>query len=49
MTIGHEEVSDFFTTIQQKNNFNIITNHLILFGICEKCQGIAKINVESKE
>jgi Fe2+ or Zn2+ uptake regulation protein len=37
-TIGHEEVEDFFAAIQNKNHFNIITNHLILFGICENCQ-----------
>jgi Fur family transcriptional regulator, ferric uptake regulator len=39
MTIGHEEVKEFFTAVQDKNHFNIVTNHLILFGICEICQG----------
>jgi Fur family ferric uptake transcriptional regulator len=38
MTIGHEEVKEFFTAVHHKNHFNIITNHLILFGICEDCQ-----------
>jgi len=38
VTIGHEEVKDFFTAIHLKNHFNIVTNHLILFGICERCQ-----------
>lgn len=38
MTIGHEEVMDFFTAIQIKNHFNIMTNHLILFGTCVNCQ-----------
>ena len=37
-TIGDEEVRDFFTAVQQKNNFQIITNHLILFGLCENCR-----------
>jgi Fur family ferric uptake transcriptional regulator len=37
-TIGHAEVQDFFTAVQQKNHFNVVTNHLILFGICEHCQ-----------
>jgi Fur family transcriptional regulator, ferric uptake regulator len=37
-TIGDDEVRDFFTAVQQKNNFRVITNHLILFGICENCQ-----------
>lgn len=48
-TVGHEEVSDFFTTIQQKNHFNIITNHLILFGICEKCQVIPETPMSTTE
>jgi Fur family transcriptional regulator, ferric uptake regulator len=38
-TIGHEAVESFFSTVQRENHFNIITNHLILFGICENCQG----------
>ena len=37
-TIGDEEVRDFFIAIQQKNKFQIITNHLILFGICNACR-----------
>jgi len=37
-TIDDEEVRNFFTTVQQKNNFQINTNHLILFGLCENCQ-----------
>jgi len=38
MTIGHEDVQSFFNAIQEKNHFQIITNHLILFGICDNCQ-----------
>jgi Fur family ferric uptake transcriptional regulator len=38
ITIGHEEVKDFFDAIQQKNKFVIQTNHLILFGVCEQCR-----------
>jgi len=38
ITIGHEEVKDFFDAIQRENKFVITTNHLILFGICEQCQ-----------
>ena len=38
ITIGHEEVINFFSSIEKKNHFNIITNHLVLFGICEDCQ-----------
>lgn len=37
-TIGHEAVRDFFSAIQNANHFEIVTNHLILFGICEACQ-----------
>jgi Fur family ferric uptake transcriptional regulator len=38
ITISHEDVTDFFSAIQQNFHFSIITNHLILFGICEECQ-----------
>ncbi|MDR3573631.1 MAG: Fur family transcriptional regulator [Anaerolineaceae bacterium] len=37
-TIGDDEVRDFFTAVQKKNNFQVITNHLILFGMCDDCQ-----------
>lgn len=37
-TIGDDEVEKFFAGIQQKNNFEVLTNHLILFGICSSCQ-----------
>ncbi len=38
ITIGDAEIKDFFGVIQAKNHFDIITNHLILFGYCEKCR-----------
>jgi len=38
ITIGHEEVKDFFDAIQRKHRFAITTNHLILFGLCEQCR-----------
>ncbi len=38
ITIDHEEVETFFSIIQERYKYKIITNHLILFGICEKCQ-----------
>jgi len=38
ITISHNDVTEFFSSIQQKFHFSVITNHLILFGICEDCQ-----------
>lgn len=46
VTIDHEEVKDFFTEIHRKNHFEIITNHLILFGICERCQATSGTKIE---
>lgn len=46
MTIGHEDVMAFFGALQYKNHFQIVTNHLILFGICEKCQANTGKNFE---
>jgi Fur family ferric uptake transcriptional regulator len=41
-TIGHEEVAAFFTGMQQQHQFEIVTNHLILFGVCAGCQKSAQ-------
>jgi len=38
ITIGHAEVEHFFSVIQGAHHFQINTNHLILFGLCEICQ-----------
>ena len=48
ITIGHEEVKDFFTAVHHKNHFDIITNHLILFGICRRCQVTIQTKIEEK-
>ncbi len=38
VTVEHEEVSAFFSEIQKTYNFQVITNHLILFGLCAECK-----------
>ncbi len=38
-TIHHEDIERFFATVENKYHFKVITNHLILFGICEHCIG----------
>ncbi len=38
LTLGHAEVENFFSAVQQNNSFKITTNHLILYGICKNCQ-----------
>jgi Fur family transcriptional regulator, ferric uptake regulator len=37
-TIGHAEVSQFFDAVQNKKQFEVVTNHLILFGLCAGCR-----------
>ncbi len=37
-TIGDEAVSRLFSQLEQENHFQIVTNHLILFGRCARCQ-----------
>lgn len=37
-TIDHALINDFFETIQNEFKFQVVTNHLILFGVCENCQ-----------
>lgn len=36
--IPDEDVSALFTKVEQKSHFEILTNHLILYGICPGCQ-----------
>lgn len=38
-TIGHEDVENLFKTLRKKYDFDILTNHLILFGTCKTCGG----------
>jgi Fur family transcriptional regulator, ferric uptake regulator len=39
ITLGNQEVEQFFEEIEERNQFHIHTNHLILFGLCAGCQG----------
>lgn len=38
VTLEDEEVRQFFATVELKHRFQIATNHLILFGVCEICR-----------
>lgn len=40
-TVSHEEMRDLFAAIQVNNQFNILTRHLVLFGVCRSCQDAA--------
>ena len=34
----HETVQTLFAAIAQTHDFQVVTNHLILFGYCSRCQ-----------
>ncbi|NMB60147.1 MAG: transcriptional repressor [Chloroflexi bacterium] len=36
--ISDEDVAPLFERIERKNSYEILTNHLILYGICPGCQ-----------
>ncbi len=36
--ISNDEISRLFSTIEKESRFQIVTNHLILYGICPQCQ-----------
>jgi Fur family ferric uptake transcriptional regulator len=38
LTINHEEVDKFFQALETRHGFQIKTNHLVLFGLCESCK-----------
>jgi len=42
ITISSDDVCDFFHIVEEKSRFKIITNHLILYGICENCAELEK-------
>ena len=37
VTMGTDDVESFFRLLEEKNNFSITSNHLVLFGICAYC------------
>lgn len=37
-TIGDEDVQRFFSVIELDYDFEVKTNHLILFGLCDLCK-----------
>lgn len=37
-TIDDEDVGCLFSRIEEKQHFRVITNHLVLFGVCAACQ-----------
>ncbi len=38
MTMNHEDVENFFGLVQYSYHFQVVTNHLILFGLCDQCR-----------
>ena len=38
ITITSDEVQNFFNLIEDQYKFKILTNHLVLFGICNECE-----------
>jgi Fur family transcriptional regulator, ferric uptake regulator len=42
ITIDNEAVCQFFKSLEDNQNFKIVTNHLVLFGLCAECQKTIK-------
>lgn len=36
--ISDDQIAPFLSSLERNNHFLIKTNHLVLFGLCEKCQ-----------
>jgi len=36
--LDSETVSTFFKQVESQQDFLVLTNHLVLFGLCERCQ-----------
>ena len=37
-TLDHSGVEAFFSRLEKVHNFKVLTNHLVLFGICDDCR-----------
>jgi Fur family transcriptional regulator, ferric uptake regulator len=37
-TLNPGDVDRFFTSVQRGTGFHIVTNHLVIFGVCKACQ-----------
>lgn len=37
-TLSHEVIERFFSEIEIRQHFQVITNHLVLFGLCCECK-----------
>ena len=44
LTIDHEDVEGFFSLLEEKTRYKILTNHLVLFGICKACKNSGEFN-----
>jgi Fur family ferric uptake transcriptional regulator len=42
LTMDHKSVKGLFTQIETEFSFRIVTNHLILFGVCPECEASQK-------
>ncbi len=38
LTLSDDEVKELFTALKERYNFELTTNHLVLFGVCSYCQ-----------
>ena len=36
--LPHEEVKPFFEQLERDHQFSVLTNHLVLFGLCRNCR-----------
>ena len=36
--VEHEPIKTFFNLLEEKHKFNVLTNHLVLYGTCLDCQ-----------
>lgn len=43
MTIEDQPINDLFRYLEKQYHFEMITNHLILFGRCQNCQQSAQV------
>ncbi|MFN2105194.1 MAG: Fur family transcriptional regulator [Candidatus Promineifilaceae bacterium] len=48
-TVDHETVQNLFDAIAESHDFQVVTNHLILFGTCTECQACSECQERPQE
>jgi len=42
LTLDHQAAQEFLAQVERQSGFTIVTNHLVLFGVCPVCRALVE-------